>query len=234
MALGQPPKYVYYIDDIIEDFECIDIIKDEKNRTRYVMRCTQCGKIKEMLGSTIGYHKGVKHKNCGRGLGVTYDEYFYRRWQSMRQRTSEKSIHKENYYDRGINSDAFASFIDFFNAMYPSWLEHIKCFGVHDTSLERIDVDKSYTPENCCWVCLDEQKGNVQKTLYFTVEDLKTGTIEYCKNAHKYSLDNNLPYYIQEVINKNGIYKNKRYTRISKEEYANYHLNNNTFSKNSK
>lgn len=227
--MGQPPKYVYYIGDTIGDFECINIIKDKKNQTRYVMKCTKCNKFKEILGSTIAYGKGINHKSCGRGLGITYDEYFYKRWQSMRQRTTEKSVHRENYYDRGINSDAFASFIDFYNAMHPSWIEHVKSFGVHDTSLERIDVDKSYTSENCCWVCLDEQKGNVQKTLYFTVTDLKTGETEYCKNAHRYSLENNLPYYIQEVINKNGTYKNKQYKRISKDEYAQYHAKNHTF-----
>lgn len=193
------------------------------------MKCTKCGKIKEMLGSTIAYGKGINHKSCGKGLGVTYDANFYHRWQSMRQRTTAKSIHSETYYDRGINSDAFASFIDFYNAMYPSWVEHVKRFGVHNTSLERIDVDKSYSPENCCWVCLDEQKGNVQRTLYFKTENLKTGEIEYCKNAHKYSLKHHLPYYIQEVINRNGVYKEVRYTRITKEEYADYHLKKGTF-----
>lgn len=84
-------------------------------------------------------------------------------------------------------------------------------------------------PENCRWVCLDEQKGNVQKTIYFTVEDLDTGNIEYHKNALRYCTERHLPYYIQEVINKNGIYKNKRYIRISKEEYANYNLTHNIF-----
>lgn len=209
------------------DFKCIGATRD--NGFKYIMECQKCGKIKNMLKSTIKAGKGLSHKSCGKGLGVSHDKYFYERWQSMRQRTSIKSIHREQYYDRGINSDAFESFIDFYNALYPSWIEHVKKFGVHDTSLDRIDVDKSYTPENCRWVCLDEQKGNVQKTIYFTVEDLDTGNIEYHKNALRYCTERHLPYYIQEVINKNGIYKNKRYIRISKEEYANYNLTHNIF-----
>ena len=233
--MGRPAKYVYNICDIVDDYECIGITKDTNNTTRYIMKCQQCGKTKEMLGATIAQHKGTKHKSCGRGLGVSYDKYFYERWQSMRQRTTPKSIHHEQYYDRGINSDAFASFIDFFNAMYPSWLEHVAQFGAADTSLDRIDVDKSYTPENCRWVCLDEQKGNVQKTVYFTVEDMDTHQIEYHKNALRYALYNHLPEkYIHEVINKNRIYKNKRFTRITKEEYAQYHLKNQTFIENKK
>lgn len=231
MPGGRPRKYNYKIGDQIDDYKCINIIKDEKNYTRFVMQCQYCGKIKNMLGPTIAEHKGTKHKSCGKGLGITFDKDFYNRWQSMRQRTTEKSIHSEQYYDRGINSDAFASFIDFYNAMYSSWKTHVAQFGVHDTSLDRIDVDKPYSPENCRWVCLDEQKGNVQKTIYFTVEDILKGTPkEYYKNANQYAFLNKLPEkYLGEVINKGRVYKGKKYTRITKEEYAQYHLINKTF-----
>jgi hypothetical protein len=136
------------------DFKCIGTIQD--NGFRYIMECQKCGKIKHMLKSTIRLNKGLNHKSCGKGLGISYDKDFYNRWQAMRARTSIKSIHRENYYDRGINSNAFESFIDFYNALYPSWVEHKIRFGANDTSLDRIDVDKSYTPENCQWVCLDE------------------------------------------------------------------------------
>lgn len=75
----------------------------------------------------------------------------------------------------------------------------------------------------------------MQKTIYFTVEDLSNRTIEYCKNANRYAFINHLPEkYIGEVINKGRVYKNKKYTRITKDEYANYHLNNKTFIKNEK
>lgn len=233
--MGKPAKYIYHIDSVVDDFKCIGISKDKNNTTRYIMKCQKCGRTKEMLGATIHAHTGTSHKSCGKGLGISFDIDFYRRWEGMRGRTSIKSIHREQYYDRGINSNAFESFIDFFNAMYPSWVEHVARFGVHDTSLDRIDVDKSYTPENCRWVCLDEQKGNMQKTIYFTVEDLSNGTIEYCKNANRYAFINHLPEkYIGEVINKGRVYKNKKYTRITKDEYANYHLNNKTFIKNEK
>ena len=182
-------------DTLYGDFKCIGTIKD--NGFKYIMKCQKCGKIKHMLKSTIKAKKGLNHKSCGKGLGITYDKDFYNRWQSMRHRTSTKSIHREQYYDRGINSDAFESFIDFYNALYPSWQEHVKRFGVHDTSLDRIDVDKSYTPENCRWVCLDEQKGNMQKTIYFTTEDLDTHNIEYHKNARRYCFEAHLPYYVE-------------------------------------
>lgn len=175
-----------------------------------------------MLKSTIRLKKGINHKSCGKGKGVSFDKDFYNRWQSMRTRTSINSIHRKQYYDRGINSNAFASFIDFYNAMYSSWVEHVERYGAENTSLERIDVDKSYTPENCKWIRFNEQKDNMQKTIYFKVEDLGTGKIEYYKNANRYAKEHNLKTYVAEVINKNGIYKGKKYTRITKEEYNQY------------
>ena len=58
-----------------------------------------------------------------------------------------------------------------------------------------------------------------KKTIYFTVTDLSDNSVQYYKNANKYCADNNLPNYIGEVINKNGIYKGKQDHRITKEEY---------------
>lgn len=224
--MGRPPKYIIKIDDVYDDYKCIDIIQEpnDQRRKKYIMQCQKCGKVKAMLGSTVASHKGTNHRNCGKGLGITYDKYFYARWQSMRQRTSPRFWNKENYYERGINSDAFESFMDFYNAMYPSWVEHVKIYGVHDTSLERKDVNKSYTPENCCWICLDEQKGNLQKTVYFTVENIKTGETEYCKNALQYTYDHKeIPErYIYDLLKYNRTYKNKKFTKITKEEYEDY------------
>ena len=81
---GRPKKYIINLGDVYDDYECIGIEKDEKNYTRYIMRCQQCGKTKSMLGSTVGLHKGTSHRSCGKGFGTTYDEHFYNRWKSMR------------------------------------------------------------------------------------------------------------------------------------------------------
>lgn len=219
MKKGRPTKYSYNINDIVDDYKCIEITTDNKGWMAYKMQCQICGKEKIMRGSTIALHKGTSHKNCGKGLGVSVNKTFYNRWQSMRARTMPDFWNHQNYYDRGINSDAFASFKDFYDTMYDSWLEHSKKYGEDNTSLERIDVDLPYSPSNCTWICLDEQKGNMQKTIYFTVTDLSDNSVQYYKNANKYCADNNLPNYIGEVINKNGIYKGKQYHRITKEEY---------------
>lgn len=221
--MGRPAKYIYHIGDVVGDYKCIGITKDKKNYTRYIMQCQKCGKTKEMLGSTIAANKGVSHKSCGKGLGITFDKVFYERWQSMRQRTSPASVHHTQYYDRGINSDAFESFIDFYNAMYPSWKEHVAIYGEHNTSLERIDVDKSYTPENCTWICLQEQKGNMQKTRYFKTIDIATGEEKYHKNAYKYAVENNISEkYIYDLLKYERTYAGIKYLPITKQEYEDH------------
>lgn len=226
--MGRPPKYIINIGDVYDDYECIDIVQEEdlQRRKRYIMRCQLCGKEKAMLGSTVAYHRGTKHKSCGKGLGISYDKKFYQRWESMRTRTSPHFWNRKNYYDRGINSDAFASFIDFYNAMYESWKEHVNIYGENNTSLERIDVNKSYTPDNCCWICFDEQKGNKQDTNYFTVENIDTKEIEYCKNARRYTtIHPEIPEkYIYDLLKYNRIYKGKKFTRITKEDYDSHCL----------
>lgn len=217
--MGRQAKYVYQINDIVDDFKCIAVEKDEKGWTVYRMQCMICGKEKLMRGSTIFQHKGTKHKSCGKGLGITVNKTFYIRWQTMRTRTSPYFCDHKNYYDRGINSDAFASYKDFYDTMFESWSKHVKIYGEENTSLERIDVNKPYFPENCTWVTLEEQKGNKQNTIYFTVTDIESGKTEYFKNAHKYYIERGLNKYIEEVIKYNRTYQGKKYKQISKEEY---------------
>lgn len=66
---------------------------------------------------------------------------------------------------------------------------------------------------------MDEQKGNKQKTVYFKITDLTTNNVEYYKNAHKYYTENNLNKYVEELIKYGRTYQNKKYERITKEEY---------------
>ena len=57
--------YIYDIGDIVDDLECIDIIKPIKGsgkNCRYTMKCTKCGREKSMIGDCINKHKGTTHE----------------------------------------------------------------------------------------------------------------------------------------------------------------------------
>lgn len=145
-----------------------------------------------MKSSTIRIKHGIHHSACGKGL-KTVNKTFYSRWQGMRSRTTNpKASHYQDYGGRGIKSDEFALFIDFYDSMYESFCEKSKEIGEQNVSLERIDVNGDYTKENCTWIHIKNQHGNCRKTKKFYVT-FPDGHTEYCESvimfAKQYNLD---------------------------------------------
>lgn len=192
MKTGQPPKYTYSIGEKIDDLVVTSIEKDENGWTIYNVKCSICGREKQMKGATIARHSGTTHKACGRGL-KTKDILFHEKQTGMRSRTSNpKSAHYKDYGGREINSDQFENFIDFYDLMYPSYKEAYKKYGDR-ISLERIDVDGNYCVENCTWIDISEQKGNQRKTVYFELTD-PNGVSKQYKNIVKFCRDSKNKY----------------------------------------
>lgn len=195
------------IGQIYDDMQCIGI-KNKRQASGftanvYVMKCIKCGREKKMLSSTIRNHKGTTHKSCGRGL-KTVDPVFYSRWQAMRTRTENENYqHADCYSMRGINSDEFKNFIDFYDAMYGSYLVMAEKIGKENTSLERIDVNKPYTKENCEWIDKHRQQGNTRKNIKFEVT-FPDGHTEIHTNAREFAREHGLDVStIQDVMNPN-------------------------------
>ncbi len=108
------------------------------------------------------FKKIVKKANTKHGLS---DTKFYNSWLSMKYRCN--NINNSDYYNyggRGINvcDRWMESFNNFKEDMYQSYLEHVEKFGESDTSIDRIDVDGNYEPNNCKWARWKEQGGNRQ------------------------------------------------------------------------
>ena len=193
MPTYKPSKYVYSVNEQIDDLIIKSIEKDKNNWTIYRVKCLICGREKIMRGSTIARHSGTTHRACGKGFKLK-DPLFYKKWQAMRTRTNNpKSAHYKDYGARGINSDQFKNFIDFYDLMYPSYQEAYKKFG-NRISLERIDVNANYCVENCTWVDISDQKRNQRKTVYFEITTAAGITKQYrsikkfCEKFHyKYS-----------------------------------------------
>jgi len=159
------------VSEVIGDMEVIEEIGRPKGKTNFIVKvkCSKCGRIKEIPYWNLSKKgAGSKHKWCCKQIKGKYTKNFHRKWADMRTRTTNPKRNDFYLYGgRGINSDAWEYFIDFYDDMYESYLEHVKEFGEKDTSLDRIDVNGNYCKENCRWVTLKEQAGNKRTNRYF-------------------------------------------------------------------
>lgn len=100
---------------------------------------------------------------------------FYHTWQKMKARAKGVAPAHVNarYYDRGITLDQrWDSYLNFKSDMYEEYVKHTNKHGMMQTTLERIDNDKGYSPENCTWADRKTQALNRKQTKLFTFSGL--------------------------------------------------------------
>lgn len=172
--MGRPPLLTLNIGNQIDDLVCVDILhiphaSGKYDETYYLMQCSICKREKKMKSSTIRNRHGTTHKACGKGLKLV-DKVFYQRWCAMRTRTCNDNYRcTHRYKQRGIDSDEFQYFIDFYDAMYPSFKKLADQIGAKNVSLERIDNDKGYSVANCKWIHKQDQQANTCQVIHFEV-----------------------------------------------------------------
>ena len=155
--------------------ELAEPLKDKRgyNITRWKCRC-ECGTIRDVIGTTL--HNG-KSTCCGCDVGEraksaknlfsTHHESktrLYKIWSYMRKRCNNKnSSNYANYGGRGI------SVCKEWNESYDSFRDWANENGYDDNlSIDRIDVNGNYEPNNCRWVTGIAQANNRRNTVYFT------------------------------------------------------------------
>ena len=148
----------------------LGFVRKTKYSRIWLCRC-DCGNKKEIKE---GYLKSGT-PSCGclsrKALKTTANKThgmsktrLYTEWKSAIQRC-KKSYHNSNlYYDRGIT-------------VCEEWLNSFESFrdwaldnNYDDTlTLDRIDNNKGYSPDNCRWVTMKEQQNNRRNNVLFTI-----------------------------------------------------------------
>lgn len=177
---------------VFKDIEVIEFLDNKNNVKNYLCRCLVCGREKRTQVKHLKNGLGVDHSTCGLGM-KTKDIRFYNIWGDMRKRTTNKNSNQwKNYGGRGIKSDDYKNFIDFYDDLYESYVIHKNEFGEKNTTLDRIDVEKNYTKDNIRWATLVEQQNNTRDQLRVFVGISPTGETYKFSNIKEFSLKHNL------------------------------------------
>ncbi len=136
--------------------------KTVNKRTKWLCKC-ECGNeisveaynLKTGHTQSCGCFQKEATSTASKTHGKTHTR-LYRIWNCMKNRCYRKSYHAYNHYGgRGIT-------------VCDEWLNDFQAFhdwaianGYNDgLSIDRIDVDKGYSPHNCRWVTMAEQNKN--------------------------------------------------------------------------
>ena len=175
--IGQKNNYLTVID---ED-------KDSTGRKYVTVKC-DCGTEKRIQ---YGHWKSGKIKSCGcmrlkllsRATPESNPICNHRLhviWKGMKQRCyNPKSDNYERYGGRGIRV------YDEWKDSYESFYEWALAHGYSDNlTIDRIDVDGNYEPDNCRWASDEVQRLNTRrgKQYLWTIDGITKHAREWCKH----------------------------------------------------
>jgi hypothetical protein len=108
-----------------------------------------------MYKKTIKGHQGFLKSH---GLSNTH---IYRKWRDMIERCKPNSQNSKTYYNRGIKV------CDEWKSDFMAFYEWSMKNGYSDKlSLDRINNDKGYYPDNCQWIDIKLQQSHKSNTIY--------------------------------------------------------------------
>ena len=171
-----------FIDLSGQKFNQLTVVERVKSNssTRWKCKC-DCGNFTEVTSANLknGAVKScgcLRHKHSHNYLHGKSKSALYQMWKSMLYRCeSPKNIAYKFYGARGITvCDEWHNF-----SVFEKWVKETKPNA--DYTIERIDVNKGYYPNNCTWIPLNKQANNRRSCVMITYNNDTHNLMEWCK-----------------------------------------------------
>lgn len=188
----------------------ISLIHREGENLRMLCECPICGYQYEMFAST--FYAGNNRCPCTK----VQNKRLYGIWVNMKTRCYNPNVSRANkyYLNKGI------SICNEWKDDYIAFQRWAFANGYNDNlTIDRIDSNGDYCPENCRWATMKEQCRNRSNTRWLTINGEKKTVKEWAERINKSYK------YVMGVIYKKG-------EEHLKNIIKNYYLNTNTTNEN--
>ena len=175
-----------YIDITGQKFNRLTAISKIENsnskKARWLCKC-DCGNFTEASGDNLrtGNVKScgclIAYNNKQRATHRKSNTRLYNTWRNMKARCNCKTNPRyKDYGARGISIyDEWQTFENFYEwAISNGYNENL--------TIDRINVNKNYEPNNCRWIPLSKQAYNKRDSLIFNINGEKKCLAEICKD----------------------------------------------------
>lgn len=142
----------------------VTVLKESESNGEWIFKC-DCGNTFSAFPSRVlsGHKKscGCRKTEMAKTHGVNGDPFYHTWWAMMRRCYHRDSHNYERYGGRGISvCDEWHDPVVFI-----SWARETVGEKKAGLTLDRIDNDKGYSPQNCRWATASEQSNNRRNTL---------------------------------------------------------------------
>lgn len=139
--------------------------------------CTcDCGNLVEVLSN--GLRSGnTKSCGCSHAKHGKSDTRLYRIWKNMKTRCYNKNYERYNDYG-GRSIKICDEWLNDFQAFY-DWA--VNNDYKENLTIDRIDNNKGYSPDNCRWATRKQQTRNRRNTMQFAYKGETKSLAEWCE-----------------------------------------------------